>query len=139
MYVRPDNFCDRLNLVWLCTIMSQSIRWKYHFAIFKVKATIISTRSSKIETFTTQNSLIIHHHKMGLEDIMKRFLLLLLRAWDRMWPEWLWTGLLPLLVILISRAGVSTGSSQENVERTSLLWWIYLFIKFISQWFKCVI
>ena len=53
--------------------MSQSITWKYHFAIFKVKATVISTRSSKIETFTTQNSLIIHQHKMGLEDIMNRF------------------------------------------------------------------
>ena len=73
MYVCPDNFCDRLNLVWWCTIMGQSIRWKYHFAIFKVKAIIISTRSSKIDIFTTQNSLIIHYHKMGLEDIMKRF------------------------------------------------------------------
>ena len=37
----PDNISDRLNLVWWCIIMSQSIIREYYFAIFKVKATIV--------------------------------------------------------------------------------------------------
>ena len=43
-----DNISDRSNLVWWCIIISQSIIQKYHFAMFKVKATIVSTRSSEI-------------------------------------------------------------------------------------------
>ena len=58
---------------------------------------------------------------------------------QRMLLGWLWTRSLPLSAILISQAGVYTGSNKENVERTLLLWWIYLFIKFINQWFQCVI
>ena len=43
------NVCsDRSNLVWWCIIISQSIIQKYHFAMFKVKATNVSTRSSVI-------------------------------------------------------------------------------------------
>ena len=42
-----DNISDWSNLVWWCIIISQSIIQKY-FAMFKVKATIISTRSSEI-------------------------------------------------------------------------------------------
>ena len=45
--VCPDNISDQSNLVWWCIIISQTIIQKY-FAIFKVKATIISTRSSEI-------------------------------------------------------------------------------------------
>ena len=47
MNVCPDNISDRSNLVWWCIISSQSIIQKYHFAIFKVKATIVSIRSSE--------------------------------------------------------------------------------------------
>ena len=46
--VCPDNISDQSNLVWWCIIISQSIIQKYHFAMFKVKATIVSTRSSEI-------------------------------------------------------------------------------------------
>ena len=46
--VCPDKSSDRSNLVWWCIIISQSIIQKYHFAMFKVKATIVSTRSSEI-------------------------------------------------------------------------------------------
>ena len=46
--VCPDNISDRSNLVWWCIIISQSIIQKYHFAMFKVKARIVSTRSSEI-------------------------------------------------------------------------------------------
>ena len=49
----------------------------------------------------------------------------------------LWTRLLPFLAIPISKAGVTTGSNQENVERT-LLCHEYN-IKFFGQWFRCVI
>ena len=38
-----DNTSDQSNLVWWCIIISQSIIQKYHFAMFKVKATSIST------------------------------------------------------------------------------------------------
>ena len=54
-----------------------------------------------------------------------------------MWQ--LWTRLLPLLAILISKAGVNTDSNQETVEKKLLLQWLYLFIKFSGQWFKYVI
>ena len=46
--VYPDNISDQSNLVWWYTIISQSTIQKYHFAMFKVKATIISARSSAI-------------------------------------------------------------------------------------------
>ena len=46
--VCPDNISDRSNLVWWCITISQSIIQKYYFAMFKVKATIVSTRSSEI-------------------------------------------------------------------------------------------
>ena len=43
-----DNISDQSNLVWWCIIISHGIIQKYHFAMFKVKATIVSTRSSEI-------------------------------------------------------------------------------------------
>ena len=46
--VCPENISDRLNLVWWCIIISQSIIQKYHFALFKVKGTIVSIRSSEL-------------------------------------------------------------------------------------------
>ena len=61
--VCPDNISDRINLIWWCIIMSQSIIQKYLCAIFKVQATIIFT----IYIFTS-TCFIIHHH-----FIIKRF------------------------------------------------------------------
>ena len=46
--VCPDNISDPSNLVWWCITISQRIIQNYHFAMFKVKATIVSTRSSEI-------------------------------------------------------------------------------------------
>ncbi len=46
--VCPDNISDRLNLVWWCIVMSQSIIWEYYFAIFTVIAKIVSARFSEI-------------------------------------------------------------------------------------------
>ena len=43
-----DNISDQSNLVWWYIIISQSIIQKYHFVMFKVKATIASTRFSEI-------------------------------------------------------------------------------------------
>ena len=71
------------------------------------------------ETFTTQISLMMHHHKTGLDTMKINYCFY--SGWERMWPGWLWTRLLPLLAILISQAGVNTSSSQENVDRTLLL------------------
>ena len=36
---------------------------------------------------------------------------------QRIWLERLWTRLLPLLAIPISKAEVNTGSNQENVQK----------------------
>ena len=46
--VCPDDVSDHSNLVWCCIIISQSIIQKYNFAMFKVRATNVSTRSSEI-------------------------------------------------------------------------------------------
>ena len=43
-----ETISDRSNLVWWCIIISQSIIQKYHFAMFKVKATIVSTKCLEI-------------------------------------------------------------------------------------------
>ena len=47
--------------------------------------------------------------------------------------------LLKRLLCCIQGQGHSGGSNQENVDRTLLLYWIFSLIKFISQWFKCMI
>ena len=67
--VCPDNISDRSNLVWWCIIISQSIIQKYHFAMFKVKATIFCTRSSE-----RPQDRVRHREKTFL---------LLHRAWDK--------------------------------------------------------
>ena len=63
---------NKLNMVM--HHMSQNIIRKYYFAIFKVKATVIFTIIifRNTETFTTQISLMIHHHKTG-KTFVKRF------------------------------------------------------------------
>ena len=112
---------DRSNLVWWCIIISQSIIQKYHFAMFKVKAIIVSTRSSEILKLLQSKLvwwyIITRQGKTPWND----FLALTQGVKQKIWLGWLWTRLLPLLAIPRSKAGVSTGSSQENVERTLLL------------------
>ena len=51
----------------------------------------------------------------------KDFLAFTLGVRQRIWLGWLWTRLLPLLTILICKAGANTSSNQKNVERTLLL------------------
>ena len=121
VHVCLDNISDRSNLVWWCIIISQSIIQKYHFAMFKVKATIVSTRSSEI--------LKLLQSKLVWWDIITRqgktqwkdFLAFTQGMRQRIWLRGLWTRLLPLLAIPVSKAWVSTGSNPENVERTLLL------------------
>ena len=107
MNVCPDNISGRSSLVWWYTIISQSIIQKYHFAMSKVKARIISTRSSEI--------LKLLQPKLVWWYIITRLFCFHTGKWFG------WTRLLPLLAIPISKAGVNTGSNQENVERTLLL------------------
>ena len=116
--VCPDNISDRSNLVWWCIIISQSIIPKYHFAMFKVRATIISTRSSEILKLL-QSKLVWWYiiTKQG-KTLWTDFLAFTQGVRQRIWLGELWTRLLPLLAILISKTGVNTSSSQENVERT---------------------
>ena len=123
--VCPDNISDQSNLVWRCIIISQSIIQKYHFAMFKTPLlptnTIVSTRSSK--TLKLLQSKLVWWYiitKQG-KTLWKDFLAFTQGMRQRIWLGWLWTRLLPLLAILISKAGVNTSSNQENVERTLLL------------------
>ena len=116
--VCPDNISDRSNLVWWCIIISQSIIQKYHFAMFQVKATIVSTTSSEILKLL-QSKLVWWFIIIGQgKTPWKDFLAFTQGVRQRIWLGWLWTRLLPLLAIPISKAGVNTGSNQENVERT---------------------
>ena len=122
--VCPDNISDRSNLVWWCIIISQSIIHKYNFAMFKVKATIVSTRSSKILKLL-QSKLtwwyIITTYTRQDKTLWKDFLAFTQGMRQRIWLGWLWTRLLPLLAIPVSKAGVSTGSNQEDAEKILLL------------------
>ena len=117
--VCPDNISDRSNLVWWCIIISQIIIQKYHFAMFKVKATIVSTRSSEI--LKLLQSKLVWWYIITRQGKTPWILFLTFTQGVRLWLGWLWTRLLPLLAIQISKAGDSIGSSQENVERTLLL------------------
>ena len=139
MNVCPDNISDRSNLVWWCIIISQSIIQKYQFAMFKVKATIVSTRSSEILKLLQSKLVWWYIITRQGKTPWKDFLAFTQSVRQWIWLGWLWTRLLPLLAIPISKAGVSTGSNYETVERTLPLQWIYLFIKFFGRWFKCVI
>ena len=122
----------RSNLVWWCIIISQSIIHKYQFAMFKVKATIVSTRSSEIPKLLWSKLVWWYIITRQGKTPWKDFLAFTQGVRQRIWLGWLWTRLLPLLAIPISKAGVNTGLNHENVERTLLLQWIYLFIKFFG-------
>ena len=75
--------------------ISQSIIQKYHFAMFKVKARIVFTRSSEI--------LKLLQPKLVCCTSSQDFLT------GRETEKWFgWTRLLPLLAIPISKAGVNT-------------------------------
>ena len=80
--VCPDNISDRSNLVWWCIIISQSIIQKYHFALFKVKATIGSTRSSEILKLL-RSKLVWWYIITRQGNHREKIFLLLHRAWDR--------------------------------------------------------
>ena len=111
-------FC---NLVWWCIIISQSIIQKYHFVMFKVKATIVSTRPSEILKLLLSKLVWWYIITRQGKTQWKDFLAFIQGVRQRIWLGGQWTRLLPLLAIPISKAGVSTGSNQENVERTLLL------------------
>ena len=116
-----DNISDRSNLVWWCIIISQSNIQKYHFAMFKVKATIVSTRSSEILKLLQSELVWWYIITRQGKTQWKDFLAFTQGMRQRIWLRGLWTRLLPLLAIPISKGWVSTGSNPENVERTLLL------------------
>ena len=136
MNVCPDNISDRSNLVWWGIIISQS----YYFAMFKVKATIVSTRSSEILK-PLQSKLfwcyIITRHG---ETPWIFFLAFAQGVRQRIWLGWLWTRLLPLLAIPIY---LKQGSLPVTIKK---MWKEHCFcneytclLSFFGQWFKCVI
>ena len=68
----PNNISDQINLIWWCIIMSQRIR-EIFFCYFQCQGhSYFHCIFRSTETFTTQISLMMHHHKMGL-DTMKRY------------------------------------------------------------------
>ena len=98
--VCPDNISDRSNLVWWCIIISQSIIQKYYFAMFKFKATNVSTRSSEILKLL-QSKLVWWYIIPRQVRHCEKVFLLLHRVWDReyglgdcgldcchSWPPW---------------------------------------------------
>ena len=110
--VCPDNISDRLNLVWWCITMSQSIIREYYFAIFTVIAKIVSARFSEILQrlqFKLVWWYIITRRGKTPE---KHFIAVTHGVRQRMWLGWLWTRSLPLLAVLIFQAWVSTGPNQ---------------------------
>ena len=97
MNVCPDNISDRSNLVWWCIIISQSIIQKYYFAMFKVKATIVSTRSSEILKFLQSKLVWWYIITRQGKTPWKDFLAFTQGVKQRIWLGGLWTRLLPLL------------------------------------------
>jgi len=73
--VCPVNISDQSNLVWWGIIISQSIIQKYHSDMFKVKATIVSTRSSEI--LKLLQSKLVWWYIITRQDFLA-----LHRAWD---------------------------------------------------------
>ena len=118
MNVCLDNISDRSNLVWWCISISQNIIQKYYFAMFKVKATIVSTRSSEILKLLKSKLVWWYITTRQGKTLWKDFLAFTQGVRQRIWLGWLWTRLLPLLAIPISQAGVSASSNQEHVDRT---------------------
>ena len=83
--VCPDNISDESNLVRWCIIISQSIIQKYHFAMFKVKATIVCTRST--ETLKLSQSKLVWWYiitKQG-KTLWKDFLAFMQGMRQRIW------------------------------------------------------
>ena len=105
MNVCMDNISDQSNLVWCCIIISQSIIQKYHFAMFKVKATIVSTRSSDILKLLQSKLVWWYIITRQGKTPWKDFLAFTQGVIQRIWLGGLWTRLLPLLAILISKQG----------------------------------
>ena len=97
------------------------IMQKYRFVMFKVKATIVPTRSSEILKHLQPNLfwwyIITRQGKTPWTDSLA----FTQGVRQGIWLGWLWTRLRPLLAIPISKARVNTGSNHENMERTLLL------------------
>ena len=87
--VCPDNISDRSNLVWWCIIISQTIIQKYHFAMFKVKATIVSTRSSEILKLLQSKLVWWYIITRQGKTPWKDFLAFTLGVRQRIWLRWL--------------------------------------------------
>ena len=100
--VCPDNISHRSNLVWWCIIISQSIIQKYHFAMFKAKATIVSTRSSEILKLLQSKLVWWYIITRQGKTPWKYFLAFTQGVRQRIGPGGLWTRLLPLFAIPIS-------------------------------------
>ena len=105
-----DNISDQSNLV-SSNIISQNIIQKYHFAMFKVKATIVSTRSSEILKLLQSKLVWWYIITRQGKKLWKDFLAFTQCVRLRIWLGGLWTRLLPLLAIPISKAGVNTSSN----------------------------
>ena len=98
--VCPNNISDRSNLVWWCIIIQ-----KCHFAMFKVKVTIVSTRSSEILKLLQSKLVWWYIITRQGKTLWKDFLAFTQGVRQRKWLGGLWTRLLPLLAIPISKAG----------------------------------
>ena len=103
--VCPDNISDRSNLVSWCIIISQNIIQKYHFAMFKVKATIVSTRSSEILKLLQSKLVWWYIITRQGKTLWNNFLAFTQGVRQRIWLGWLWTRLLPLLANLYLKQG----------------------------------
>ena len=123
--VCPDNISDWSNLVWWCIIFSQSIIQKYHFAMFKVKATIVSTRSSEILKFLQSELAWWYITRQG-KTLWKDFLAFTQGVRQRILLGWLWTRLLPLLTLTLNTA-------KQHFHKTLRLMNMHCQIKLVTK------
>ena len=120
--VCPDNISDRSNLVWLCIIIISRVSFRnINFLCPRSNPQSFLLDLQKYWNFLQSKLVWWYIITRQGKTPWKDFLAFTEGVRQRIWFGWLWTRLLPLLAIPISKAGVSTGSNQENVERTLLL------------------
>ena len=124
--VKVRNFSECLSGQYLWSIKVSMVMHHHepeydteiYLAIFKVKATIVSTRSSAILKLF-QSKWVFWYTVTRRGKTLWTDFIALLRAWDRIWLGWLRIRLLLLLAILrYVKQGSVPVPIKKNVERT---------------------
>ena len=139
MNVCQDNISDRSNLVWWCITISPSIIHKCNLAMFKVKPTIGSTRSSEILKRLQPRLVWWYTITRQGKTPWKDFLAFTQGVRQRIWLGWLWTRLLPLLASQYLKQGSIPVPIKKMLKKHCFCNKYTCLLRFFDQWFKCVI